>query len=179
MSTVGLETFGKDPENLLVRAILYNISTSKITKQPMGQVIIPVGHLYSCGLYGKPTKTRTGLDTIITCIKDVCPRYGKCQEFMALYEYEKDQKIKEMRTRNLKDREIERLDLIELLAADDDFANAKKKDERISIARLLLPFGTPEKLIVELAVMAVAVNDGRIDLAAIRKKVAKQSGGNA
>ena len=147
MSTIGLETYGKDPENLLVRCIMYNIATSRLTKVPLGQVIIPVGQLYSCGLFGKPTKTPAGFDTIITCNKGVCPRYGTCQEFMAQYEYEKDQKIMQVRTRSLKDREIERLELIENLAEDENFQNAKKRDERISVARFIVPFGTPETFI--------------------------------
>jgi hypothetical protein len=76
-------TYGKDPTNLLVRTIMYNLGISKLSKKPMGQVIIPVGHLFTCGLYGTVTKTRTGLDTIITCIKGVCPKYENCHDFMA------------------------------------------------------------------------------------------------
>jgi len=173
MSQIGLETYGKDPKNLLVRAIMYNISISRLSKKPMGQVIIPIGHLFKCGLFGKPIRTKTGLETITTCIKDVCPRYGECQEFMAQYEYMKDQKIKQTRTRSLKDREIERLQTIEEVANDPSFQGAKNKDERVSIARFLVPFGTPEKLIVEFVMMAKAVNEGRIDLNQIRQKVAR------
>jgi hypothetical protein len=176
MSSVGIETYGKDPTNLLIRGIMYNIGISRLTKQPMGQVIIPVGHLFNCGIYGKPTKTKTGLDTITTCIKGVCPKYGKCQEFMAQYEYEKDGKIKEVRTRQLKDRELERLGIIEAVAADESFQQAINNTERMSIARFLVPFGTPEKLIGEFVVMAKAVNDGRIDLNAIKKKALEASG---
>jgi len=173
MSSIGLEAYGKDPVNLLVRTIMYNLGVSKLGKKPMGQVIIPIGHLYTCGLFGKQTKTKTGLDTIITCIKGVCPKYEKCTDFMAMYEHEKDEKIKQTRTRNLKDREVERLDIIESIAKDDSFQNAQNNDERMSIARFLVPFGTPEKLIKELIMMAKAVLEKRIDLDEIRKKVAK------
>jgi len=114
----------------------------------MGQVIIPIGHLFNCGLFGKPIKTPTGFDTIITCIKDVCPKYGECQEFMARYEYEKDQKIKQVRTRSLKDREVERLMMIDKIANDKNFQSAENNDERMQIARFLVPFGTPETEII-------------------------------
>jgi len=174
MSTIGLETYGKDPENLLIRCIMYNIATSRLTKVPMGQVIVPVGQLYSCGLFGKPTKTPTGFDTIITCIKGVCPRYGQCQEFMAQYEYEKDTKIKQVRTRSLKDREVERLMMIDHIANDKNFQNAQNNDERMSLARFLVPFGTPEKLIGELFKMAVAVIEKRIDIKELKKSLVEQ-----
>ena len=168
-------TYGKDPQNLLVRMVMYNISSSRLTKKPMGQVIIPIGHLFTCGLFGKPTKSPTGLDTIITCIKDICPRYETCHDFMSEYEHEKDQKIKEVRTRSLKDREVERLEVIEQVAGDPSFQQAKNNTERMSISRFLVPFGTPEKLISEYVTMAKAVQEGRIDLNEIRKKVAKSS----
>jgi hypothetical protein len=64
------------------------------------------------------------------------------------YEYEKDSKIKQVRTRSLKDREVERLMMIDHIANDKNFKNAKNNDERMSIARFLVPFGTPETDII-------------------------------
>jgi hypothetical protein len=68
---------------------------------------------------------------------------------------------------------VERLGIIEEIASDTSFQNAENNDVRMQLARFLVPFGTPEKLIKELVMMAKGVNEGKIDLDAIRKKVAK------
>lgn len=173
-SQLGLECFGKNFEHLLVRCILYNISVSTVSKVPMGVVVIPIGWLFHCGLFAKPTVYK-GRETIITCIQDVCPRYGKCQEFMAQYEYKKDKQIELIRTREFGEREMNRLDVIKTIAEDESFQMCKTNDERMSVARLLVPFGSPEKLIKEMASVARAVIKGRIDLDKLKAKKEKKT----
>jgi len=166
-SQLGLECYGKNFEFKLVRCILYNISLTRLSKTPMGIVIIPVGWLFNCGLFAEPT-VHKGRNTIITCIKDVCPRYGKCQEFMAQYEYKKDKQINLIRTREFGEREMNRLDIAQRIADDENFKMCKTNDERMSVARLLVPFGTPEKLIKEEMGLAKAINKGRIKIDALK-----------
>jgi len=176
---LGLECYGKNFEHKLVRCILYNISVTSLSKTPMGMVIIPVGWLFHCGLFVEPT-VYNGRRTIITCIKDVCPRYGKCKEFMAEYEYKKDKQIDMIRTREFGEREMNRLDIIQTIANNENFQMCKSMDERIGVARLLVPYGTPEKLIVENSKMAVGIIKGRINLESLKKmKSAKTTEGKS
>jgi hypothetical protein len=168
MSQLGLECYGKNFEYKLVRCILYNISATSLSKTPMGMVIVPIGWLFHCGLFAEQTVYQ-GRRTIITCIKEVCPRYGKCQEFMAQYEYKKDNQIDLIRTREFGEREMNRLDVIQTIANDENFQMCKSNDERVGVARLLVPFGCPEKLIVENAKMAQGVLKGRINIESLKK----------
>jgi len=140
----------------------------------MGIVVIPIGWLFKCGLFAEPT-IYNGRKTIITCIKDVCPRYGKCQEFMAQYEYKKDNQIELIRTRQFGEREFNRLETAEKIAKDKNFQMCRTKDERMSIARLLVQFGTPEKLIVESVALARAIDKGRVDIDSLRKLGGKRT----
>lgn len=169
MSQLGLCTYGKDPENLLVRTILYNIAQTALTKTPMGIVIIPVGQLFPCGLFGKKI-TYLGRETVITCNKRVCSNYDVCDYFMGKYEHLKDKQIEDIRTQDFHEREFQRIEVIEQLASNPVFQQCKNNDERMSIARLLVPYGTPEKLIKELIMLAKSKNIAISDLRDIQEK---------
>jgi hypothetical protein len=159
-SQLGIETYGKDVKNKLIRGILYNLSQGALTRMPMGYIIIPIGGLYSCEEFGKPTIVN-GRETITTCgslTRPICPNYKKCNLFMAKYEKQKDKHIEQIKSLNFSQREMQRLDIAEALAKHPQFKKAKKKSEKISVARLLVPFGTPEKLILELVDLATSTN---------------------
>lgn len=172
MSQLGLCTYGKDPEHLLIRAILYNIAHTSLTKTPMGIVIIPVGQLFPCGLFGKKI-IYLGRETVITCNKRVCPTYDSCNYFMGKYEHVKDGQIEDIRTQDLHDREKQRINIIEKIATNPVFQKCKTNDERMSIARLLVPFGTPEKLTKELIMIAKSKHISISDLREITENNVK------
>jgi hypothetical protein len=77
---------------------------------------------------------------------------------MARYEKKKDKHIEEIKSLNFSQREMQRLEIAESLSKHPQFQKAKKKSERMAVARLLVPFGTPEKLIVELVDLATSSN---------------------
>jgi len=99
---------------------------------------------------------------------------------MAEYEYKKDKQIDMIRTREFGEREMNRLDIIQTIANNENFQMCKSMDERIGVARLLVPYGTPEKLIVENSKMAVGIIKGRINLESLKKmKSAKTTEGKS
>jgi hypothetical protein len=129
----------------------------------MGIVIIPVGQLFPCGLFGKRIKY-LGRETVITCNRRVCPKYDSCTYFMGKYEHIKDKQIDEVITQDLHHREKQRIEVAERLAMNPIFQKAKNNDERMAVARLLVPFGTPEKIIRELCALAKSSNISISDL---------------
>jgi len=169
MSQIGLATFGKDPNLLLLRCIMYNLAQKSLTKTPMGIMIFPVGWLFPCGIFGKPIEY-LNKKTIITCNKRVCPEYKKCDYFMGKYEHIKDEKIEQVLTQDLHDRELQRLEVIERIANNEKFQEAENNDVRIGIARLLVPFGTPEKLIKEYVALAKSMNVSVQDLRDLKEQ---------
>jgi hypothetical protein len=175
MSQIGIELFGKNPDLLLLRGIMYNLAQKSLTNSPIGIVIFPVGWLFPCGLMGKKIKFRGG-DTIITCNELVCPQYKNCQFFMGQYEHEKDRKIEEVMTQSLHDREIARLQTIEKIANNPVFQKAKTIDEKMGVARLLVPYGTPEKLILEFLRIAKSSNISVEDLRSLQEEQTKVMG---
>lgn len=171
-NVIGLQTYGKDINNLLVRCIIYDLSSGNILKsQPIGIVIIPIGFLYPCrneGFFGHKTiDKRNGMETIITCNKNICPKYEKCQDFMALYEKQKDDQISNLLSGELHDREKARLKIVIKLMENPVFQKCKTIDERMAIARPLVPFGTPEKIIMESIKLASSKNISLDDMKSI------------
>ncbi len=169
MSQIGLSMFGKNPDLLLLRAIMYNLAEKSLARMPMGIVIFPVGWLFPCGLFGKRIKY-LGIDTVITCNKRVCPQYKDCKFFMGQYEHAKDEKIEQVLTQDLHDRELQRLEVIERIANNEKFQQAENNDVRMGIARLLVPFGTPEKLIKEYVSIAKSMNISVQDLKDLKEQ---------
>lgn len=172
MSQIGIELFGKNPDLLLLRGIMYNLAQKSLTNTPIGIVIFPVGWLFPCGIFGKKIRFK-GEETIITCNKLVCPQYKNCKFFMGQYEHQKDVKIEEVLSQSLHDREIARLQVIEKIANNPVFQKAKKLDEKMSVARLLVPFGTPEKLILEFCRIAKSSNISVEDLRSLQEEQTK------
>jgi hypothetical protein len=163
MAQIGIELFGKNPDLLLLRGIMYDLTTKTLGQHPMGIMIFPIGWLFPCGLFGKKIKFRDG-DTIITCNKLVCPQYKTCNFFMGQYEHEKDAKIDEVMSQSLHDREKSRLEIIERIATNPIFQKAKTIDEKMGVARLIVPLGFPEKLIRECVSIAKSVRINASDL---------------
>jgi hypothetical protein len=168
MSQLGISMYGKNPDLLLLRGILYNLAEKSLTNTPIGIVVFPIGWLFPCGLFGKKT-VLFNRDTIITCNKRVCPKYDKCEYFMGQYEHQKDQKIDEVMSQTLHDREFQRLEIIERIANNPAFQKCKKNDERMTVARLLVPLGTPERLIEEFVSVAKSANISVADLRALKE----------
>lgn len=170
---LGLTMWGKNPELKLLRAILYNTGGKKLSNNvPMGVIIFPIGWLFPCGQFGKSVR-HMGLDTVITCNKAVCPNYATCEYFMGQYEHQKDEKINQLVTQDIHDRENARLEVIEHLAMNEPFQNCKNNDERMAIARYIVPFGTPEKLIREFVAVAKSVRISTADLRATQERNVK------
>lgn len=173
MGQIGIELYGKCPELKLLRGIMYNIAQKSMLNSPVGIIVMPVGWLFPCGLFGQKTMNY-GVETIITCNPRVCPRYKKCDYFMGQYEHQKDQKIEEVMTQSLHDREFQRLQIIERLANNPAFQKCKKNDERMAVARLLVPLGSPEKLIQEYISIAKSTNINIADLKEIAEQQRKE-----
>jgi hypothetical protein len=125
---------------------------------PMGFVVIPIGGLYPCEEFGRPIILNKR-ETIITCgslTSPVCPKFKTCELFMARYEKKKDIQIEKIRSLDFSEREMQRLEIAEKISENPIFQKATKKTERMSVARLLVPYGTPEKIIAELVDLATS-----------------------
>lgn len=166
MAQVGIAMFGKNPDMLLLRGIMYNLAQKSLKNMPMGIIVFPIGWMFPCGLFGKRIK-HLGQDTIITCNERVCPNYKTCNYFMGRYEHQKDEKIEEVLTHTLRDREKERIDIIENIANNPQFQKCKSNPERMAVARFLVPFGTPEKLITEYVAVAKSMRVSIEDMKAL------------
>ena len=165
---LGISMYGKNPELLLLRGILYNLSQKSLMNQPMGTIIFPIGWLFPCGIFGKKSVFQ-GQETVITCNARICPKYKTCKYFMGEYEHEKDRKIEEVMHQNLHDREIQRLEIIERIANNPVFQKCKNNTERKSVVRLLVPFGTPESLQDEFLKIAKSSNISIEDLRSLQE----------
>src|SRR3972149_9287555 len=119
-SQLGLSMFGKNPDLLLLRAMMFNLAEKSLGRMPMGVVVFPIGWLFPCGIFGKRIK-HLDIDTIVTCNKRVCPKYDTCEYFMGQYEHQKDAKITELIKQDVHDRESARFDIIEAISNNPQF----------------------------------------------------------
>jgi hypothetical protein len=158
---LGLETIGKDPLRKVTKLMVYDLTKSRLGFgfTPLGYVIIPVGHLWTC----------KEIDTYKRCDdfgKPICPKFKECQRFMALYEKKKNLWIQQEKDQQMGHMQEQRFKMGEQLGKSEMFRGAPNQKQRRIMARNFFPQLTEGELgeIIEIAKMGISFDElmGRI-----------------
>lgn len=159
---LGLQTIGKDTKKKMTKLLVYDLTKSKLGfgMTPLGFIVIPVGHLWTC----KEVKTYSRCDTFG---KPLCPLFLKCPRFIAQYERKKNLWIEAEKQQKMGHLQEQRFKMGEQLARSDFFREAPNQKQRVIIARNMFPQLTEGELkeIIEIAKMGITYKElmDRID----------------
>lgn len=149
---LGLQTIGKDTNKRLTRALVYDLTKSKLGFgfMPLGFIVIPVGHLWTC----KEVNKYGRCDTFG---QPLCPLFPKCPRFIAQYERKKNAWVQAEKEQEMGQLQEERFKMGEQLSRSQMFQDAPNNRQRIIIARNLFPQLTEGELreIMEIAKMGI------------------------
>lgn len=149
---LGLETIGKDTEKRLTKLLVYDLSKSKIGfgYTPLGYIIMPVKHLWTCKEIGKYGRCDT-------FGKPLCPNFPTCPRFVATYERKKNTWIQKEKDQEIGEMQEQRFKMGEQLAKSTMFQDSPNQRQRVIIARNLFPQLTEGELreIIEIAKMGI------------------------
>lgn len=142
----------------MTKFLVYDLSKSRMGFgfTPLGFIVIPVAHLWTCEEINKGIYPRCD-----TYGQPLCPKFPTCPRFVAKYERKKNEWInaeKEQKTSHMQE---QRFKMGEQLSRSNMFNEAPNQKQRRIIARNIFPQLTEGELteIIEIAKMGISYRD--------------------
>ena len=153
---LGLETVGRELKRRMTKCMVYDLTKSKMGFgfTPLGYIIVPVGHLWTC----EEIKKYGRCDDFG---KPICPKFPTCERFMALYEKKKNLWIQQEKDQKTGELQEQRFRMGEALSNSEMFNEAPNQKQRIIIARNIFPQLTEGELkeVIEIAKMGITFKE--------------------